>query len=371
MNIAHRSPPRRILHIVGRMDRAGAETMIMNIYREIDRSQYQFDFIYFTSDRCDFDDEIEALGGRIFHASGSNSITRSLNLWRILRKNNWTVVQSHTLFSSGLNLLAAKVAGVPRRIAHSHNTSDINSVAVIGRFYQFCMRWILAWVSTDCVACGKAAASYLFTDKEHVEIIPNAVDICRFIEANGYATKKALAIPDGVITILQVGRLMAVKNHNWSVRLAAALKDAGIDFQMLFVGDGPDSDAIKEQINFLGLQQNIRLLGVRHDIPELMAASDVMLMPSLYEGFPVVLVESQASGLPAVISNTIYPEVDLGLGLVHFVELDNSPQCWIEKVLNSIKQPEVDLLIRQQRLETHGFSSKAGALRLVSLYRFS
>src|SRR5690554_3846799 len=97
----------RVIHIVGRMDRAGAETMVMNLYREIDRSRFQFDFVYFTADRCDYDDEIESLGGRIHRISASSPMTRFLTLYRLLRSGGWTTVHSHTLFSSALHLAAA------------------------------------------------------------------------------------------------------------------------------------------------------------------------------------------------------------------------------------------------------------------------
>lgn len=360
---------KRVLHIVGRMDRAGAETMIMNLYREMDRSQYQFDFAYFTNDRCDFDDEIEALGGRIIRLKGDNPVQRFWSLFKALRAGEWSIVQSHTLFSIGLNLLAARLAGVPVRIAHSHSTSDANSSSAVGRMYQRAMRWLMSWVPTRYVACGKAAAEYLFPGQPGVEIIPNAVDIDRFAQADGSGIRRELAIPDGCITILQVGRLMPVKNHTWSVDVAAALRELGVNFRMLFVGAGPEKAALETTVAELGLGENVKLLGLREDIAELMAAADVMLMPSLHEGFPVVLVESQAAGLPAVISSAISPEVDLGLGLVEFVGLSEGAELWAERIVDSAHNGEVESAVRKVALEKHGFSSKAGAKRLAELYQ--
>src|SRR5687768_13004103 len=123
------------------MDRAGAETMVMNLYREVERSQFQFDFAYFTADRCDYDEEIQALGGRIYRICATNPIARFLALRALLREGRWSIVHSHTLFSSGLHLTAARMAGVQHRVAHSHSTQDANSGNAVGRLYQGMARW--------------------------------------------------------------------------------------------------------------------------------------------------------------------------------------------------------------------------------------
>lgn len=359
----------RVLHIVARMDRAGAETMLMNLYREVVRNNLQFDYVYFTNERCEYDDEIEALGGRIIRINASNPVSRTVNLWKVLRKGDWSIVHSHTLFSSGLHLLAAKLAGVPRRVAHSHNTNDANNSTVAGRIYQYSMRRLLAWASTGYVACGKAAADYLFPINANVQIIPNAIAISQFINASGSATRESLGLEKDKTVILQVGRLMPVKNYIFSVRVASALRNSGLDFQMWFVGTGPEQQAVEIQVNQFGLKEHVRILGLREDIPELMAAADVLLMPSLHEGFPVVLVESQAAGLPAVISSTISTEVDLGIGLVEFVDLNASPEEWASRIQAAALGVRTIAEIRLQALEVHGFSAQSGAERLMSVYK--
>ncbi|WP_192813937.1 glycosyltransferase [Halomonas smyrnensis] len=344
--------------------------MIMNIYREIDRTQYQFDFAYFTSDHCDFDEEIQSLGGRIIRLRGDNPIQRFWSLFRALRAGEWSIVQSHMLFSIGLNLLAAKLAGVPVRIAHSHNTNDSNSESIVGRMYQRAMWWLISWVPTEYVACGAAAAAYLFPRQADVEVIPNSVDINSFAQADGMAVKSELTITDNCLTILQVGRLMPVKNQAWSLKIAAAMRKFGTDFQMFLVGAGPDQQALESQIARMGLTKNVKLLGLREDIAELMAAADVMLMPSLHEGFPLVLVESQAAGLPSVISSTISPEVDLGMGLVEFLGLEESAELWAARISEAAEK-KVKLAMRNEVLERYGFSSKGGAKRMAEFYKVS
>lgn len=359
----------RILHIVSRMDRAGAETMLMNLYREIDRTKLQFDFVYFTDERCDYDDEIEVLGGRIVRINATNQITRFFLLWNILLKGAWKAVHSHTLWSSGLHLLAAKLAKVPMRIAHSHSTNGANSSSIAGRAYQNIMRWLLSWIPTNYIACGKAAAAYLFPGRTDVQLISNAIDINQFMNAQGSAVREELGIDKKTLVILQVGRIMPVKNHFYSVRIAAALRDLGVKFQMLFVGAGPEQQAVETLVSQYKLEGHVRLLGLRADIAELMAAADVMLMPSLHEGFPVVLVESQAAGLPAVIASTISDEVDLDICLVDFVGLDASPNEWAARIQAAAQGVQVPAETRLETLENRGFSAGAGAERLMKVYK--
>lgn len=360
---------KRILHVIGGMDRAGAETMIMNLYREIDRSKFQFDFLCFSAQRGDYDDEIERLGGRLVRISTANPMVRFFLLWQVLLLGNWQTVHSHTLWSSGLHLLAARLAKVPTRIAHSHSTNSAHGASVAGRSYEHTMRWLLSWVPSHYVACGTAAADYLFPSRTDVQLIPNAIDINIFINPQGSPVRQALGIDPDTLVILQVGRLIPVKNHLFSVKIAVALRDAAVDFQFLLVGSGPEQQAVQALVTQAQLEANVIFLGLRADIPELMAAADVMLMPSLHEGFPVVLVESQAAGLPAVIATTISPEVDLALGLVSFIGLDASPEAWAARIQAAAQVIQVSAESRRQTLEHYGFCARTGAQRLMEVYK--
>lgn len=358
----------RILHVVGRMDRAGAETVIMNLYREIDRSKFQFDFVYFTTDYCDFDEEIESLGGRIHRIDKGNTAARFFALYRLFRSGDWIIVHSHTLFSSGLHLAAARLAGVPHRFAHSHNTQDANSNSLIGRTYQHLVRRLLEWSSTRFLACGAAAAGYLFPGREDVEIIPNGIDIAQFVQASGAAIRSEFGIREGQLVIVQVGRLMPVKNQVRSVKIADALKQSGVDFKLLLVGSGPEHSCIEILIKEFNLGEQVEMLGLRSDIPEVMAAADVMLMPSIYEGFGVVLLEAQATGLPSVVSSCLPREADFGLSMVNYVNLDAPDGAWVDTLLNVAKKPVPDAQTRFAVLDHTGFTSAASARRLEHVY---
>lgn len=360
----------RVLHIVDRMDRAGAETLIMNLYREIDRERIQFDFYCTSTAVGDYEEEIQKLGGVIYRSNGANLISKSLSLWKFLLNSQWEIVHAHTMYSSGFYLTAAQLAGVTHRIAHSHSAGDDRSGSVLGRAYQTIARTLLSFTATKRLACGDAAADNLFRDSSsRVTIIPNAIDIDSFFEASGVSVRESMGVNCNTLLILQVGRLESVKNHFFSIKMAAALKKAGVDYKMLFVGNGTLEKEISDSLQENELEEQVLLLGLRKDIPELMAASDVFLMPSIHEGFPVVLVEAQAAGLPAVISTSISNEVDLSLNLVNFVDLKKSAGFWANKLRAAAYQT---LPLSDERfvaLNELGYSSRIGAQKISGIYQ--
>ncbi|OJX30072.1 MAG: hypothetical protein BGO86_05895 [Chryseobacterium sp. 36-9] len=327
----------RILHIIGKMDRAGAETMLMNLYRNINRDKYQFDFVVFTNDKGDYDDEINALGGKIIPIIEANPFKRLLSLERFLKANKeYKIVHAHTLFSNAFHILAAKRAKVPFRISHSHNTDDQARGFLISKIYKTLSKKIIDTYSTYKIACGEEAAKCLFVKKslQEVLILPNAIDSQLFYkigtENSDYINENFCTQKD-TLKIVQIGRMLEVKNHSFSIQIAKKLKEKGVNFKMFFVGRGELSENIENEIKINNLQEQVLMLGLRTDIPLLMAGADIMIMPSLFEGFPVVLVESQSTGLPALISENISKEVDLGLNLIHFAELDID--TWVKKIL--------------------------------------
>lgn len=172
---------KRILHIVGGMDRAGAETMLMNSYRKLDRTRYQFDFVYFRAAQCDYDDEIISLGGRIFRIENTNPISRSYKLYKLIKHEQpFHAVHAHMLFSNSFHILAAYLANIKMRISHSHNTSDVNSKTFYGKLYQNFSRQLIKMYSTHFIACDDAAGEFLFPNIPRVNYLLNAIDVEEF-----------------------------------------------------------------------------------------------------------------------------------------------------------------------------------------------
>lgn len=356
---------RRVLHIIGKMDRAGAETMLMNLYRSIDRSKFQFDFVTFTTEKGDYDEEILSLGGKIIPIVAKDSVGRMVELYRFLKIHpEYKIVHSHVLLNNAFQLTAASLAGVKMRISHSHNTSNGGKGAIVSAYEKLAKKTINR-LATHKIACGSEASTYLYGDDDNVIILPNAVDV-KAIQKTVNESRKNSPFDSNVINIIQVARFMPVKNHAFVLDIAAALQAKQTNFVIHLVGDGQLRTQIEEQVTNRKLTDHIKFWGLRTDVIELMANADLMILPSLHEGFPVVLVESQAAGLSSLISDTVAKEVDLGLGLVEFLPIDNA-ELWAERIKNFVKLNLSDEKIFKT-LSHQGFDIHQNVIELQKLY---
>lgn len=358
---------KRILHIIGKMDRAGAETMLMNLYRNINRSKVQFDFITFTNDKGDYDDEILALGGKIIPITASNSLGRMTKLYQFLKSHpEYQTIHSHVLLNNAFHLAAAFLAGVNIRISHSHNTSNGGSNALT-RTYEILAKLAINKLATHKIACGYEAGQYLYNDDKNVLVLPNAVDVRQIHRMVEVSRKSPNELFDkDKLNIIHVARFMPVKNHAFILDIAEALIEEQAKFVIYLVGDGPLRAHIEQQIQARNLSEYIKSLGLRANVVELMANADVMILPSFHEGFPVVLVESQAVGLSTLVADTVSPEVDLGLNLIEFIPLDNAPD-WALRILGLDKKIVSNEKILE-KLSNLGFDVSQNSQVLEKIY---
>lgn len=354
---------KRILHIVGKMDRGGAETMLMNLYRNIDRNIIQFDFIVFTDKKGDFDDEIISMGGQVIPILASNNIFRIFVLTKFLKNHpDYAIIHSHVLLNSVFTLLSAKLANVKHRIAHSHNTMN-NKKGVFQKSYKTISIILIKKLATRKIACGYAASDFLFPSQDDVWVLPNGVEV----EKLAMLERQKIFSNNG-IAILQVGRLNDVKNPFFTIEIAKKIKEKNISAHIYFVGQGSLRDKLEQAIDENGLEDIVTLLGLRSDVPKLMASADIMIMPSLHEGFPVVLAEAQAIGLRSIISTGISKEVDLSLNLVSFLNIEQ-PEAWVHKIVNLLDNK--DKFSADQRiavLKEKGFDVVNNANLLKQMY---
>ncbi len=362
----------RILHITGKMDRAGAETMIMNLYRHIDRTKFQFDFVSFSDEEGDFDKEIKDLGGIIYHITDSNPIKRMFALRNLLKEHlEYKIIHCHTLLSNAFHLYAGKMAKVPYRISHAHSTNNSSKGKIIDSLYYSFSKTMISKYSTHFISCGHEAGEFLYPSQKNVLFLPNSIDTRCFSEV-GQKEKmylqKMFQLDDDCLKIIQVGRIENVKNHRFSLEIASELKTRDIKFKMFFVGQGELLVEIEKEIKTKKIEKDVLLLGLRSDIPQLMAGSDVMLMPSFHEGFPVVLVESQSVGLPSLISASISKDVDMGVGLVEFESLETDMPIWVEKLVQLKQKEKIDSQIRLSKIAEQGFDIYNSVEILANLY---
>lgn len=322
----------RVAHVMGKMVGGGLESVVMNYYRHIDRSRVQFDFIVDGDSTLVPRGEIESLGGRVFTVPPYQHVfAYQRALTALFREQGWTIVHSHENALSVFPLCAARRAGVPVRIAHSHSTSGK------GEPMRNAMKWILRRFSnvypTHRMACSRHAGEWLFGKGAEFDVLYNAIELDRFrFNPHVRAEVRAeLGIPDGVLAVGHIGRFVAQKNHVFLLDVFEGVVRGGLDAVLVLAGDGPLRSEVECRVRELGLSDKVCFLGQRGDANRLYQAFDVFCLPSLYEGFGIVAVEAQVSGLPCVLSTEVPVEVGVG-GECLFFDLKESIDCWVDAV---------------------------------------
>jgi glycosyltransferase involved in cell wall biosynthesis len=321
------------------MNRGGLETMLMNYYRQMDRSQIQFDFMVHRDAEGHYDQEIKSLGGNIYQMpqirpGNYRQYFKQLDEF-FKRHPEYRVVHSHINENSSFVLRAAKQAGVPCRIAHSH-LSDLGIDAKLP--FRLYARFAMKDQPSQYFACSRKAGQWLFGKKsasKEITVLNNAVNIDEFKYNENIRNSIRAELGIGEQLVLgHIGRFNKQKNHAFLIDVFKAVHDKCPDAILLLVGDGDLRAAIERKVERLKLSDNVLFLGVRSDIPSLMQGMDLFLFPSMFEGLPVVLVEAQAAGLQCVVSDTITRETDVS-GRVKFLGLKDPIDIWAQQILAS------------------------------------
>ncbi|WP_227394778.1 glycosyltransferase family 1 protein [Jeotgalibacillus aurantiacus] len=360
--------PLRILHAVVNMNRGGAETLIMNLYRNMDRKLIQFDFL--TSKPGEFDEEIEKLGGkvhRIPYMTDVGHLQYQKELRAFFQKNCYSVVHAHMDKMSGFVLHAAKKYGVPIRIAHSHNTSSEGGFAA--RLYKELAGLFIERSVTHRFACSSEASRWLFKKTSHQAlVIKNGVEahLFKYSEWTRESIRKDLGLKPNHFVLGHIGRFQKQKNHAFLVKLLKDLIQVDPRFHLLLVGDGDLRQATEQLFTEAGVRENVTFLGVRSNVNELLQAMDVFVFPSFHEGLPVTLVEAQSTGIPCLISNRISTEVDLGMNLVSFLSIETTEE-WIDQLIH-IHQMERVRNSDLDQIKKQGYDIRDTAEQTATIY---
>lgn len=334
----------RILEVVNDMHRAGLETMLMNYYRNIDRSKIQFDFLTHRPYESDYDQEIKSLGGRVYHAPRlypQNYPTYFKYMKEFFSEHpEYMIVHSHIDAMSYLPLKAAKAADVPIRIAHSHNTSIDKDFKYLLKVY---FKHQIPKVANHYAACGKAAGEFLFPGK-NFKFIPNAIESDKFLHNDEIRKeyRSKLGFIDKNLVIGNIGRLSYQKNHEFLIKIFNEIHKKNSEARLVLVGVGEKEKKIRKQVNTLNLNKFVQFLGNRDDVANLYNAFDIFVMPSLFEGIPVVGIEAQFAGLPIVFSDRVPKEVSF-TDQCKFVSLDKSAEEWADIILKERKMQSIDV----------------------------
>ncbi|MDY2938252.1 MAG: glycosyltransferase family 1 protein [Fusicatenibacter sp.] len=355
----------RVLQIVTYMGRGGLETMLMNYYRHMDRTKVQFDFLVHRDFEADYDEEIRALGGKIYHVSRLIpwSVSYRAELKAFFHEHpEYRIVHVHQDCLSSVALQCAKECGVPVRIAHSHNSSqDKNLKYLIKRYY---MRKIPEY-ATDLLACGKMAGEWMFGGKPF-QILRNAVDAEKYQYSPSVAAemRRELQLKEEVV-IGHVGQFRLQKNHEFLIDIFAECVKLNPQVKLILAGDGDTRKKVEEKVSNLGLQEKVLFLGVRTDIDRLLQVMDVFVFPSLYEGLPVTLIEAQAAGLPCVIADHITEECIVTGSLVKKRNLEEPASDWARQALQCAHMARESHV---EEIRAAGFDIAEAAAKLENFY---
>lgn len=335
--------PIRVLQVFARMDRGGAETMIMNVYRHIDRSKVQFDFMVHTEDHCAYDDEIEKLGGHIYRIpryTGKNHFQYKKK-WKFFLNEHpeYHIIHGHMRSTAAIYLKIANQFGLTT-IAHSHSTSSGKGIrAVIKNMMQLPIRYEADYL----FACSQKAGEWLFgketTKKENFYVIKNGIDVekYKFNPIIRQRMRNKFGIEDNQFLIGHVGSFSYPKNHEFLIDIFNEVHKENPDSVLLLVGDGELREKVKKKVKEFGLMDSVIFTGVRDDVPDLMQAMDIFVFPSRFEGLGIVLIEAQAAGLKCFVSEDVVPNDVKISNLVHFIELNQAEKFWASNILDKNK----------------------------------
>lgn len=362
----------RILHSVSNLDRGGIETMLMNYYRHIDRTKIQFDFICNKQKPGAYDDEVQSMGARIFHSPGLHPLhyCQYIAFFRKLVNTHpeYKIIEVHNGALGLYALNSAKRAGIPVRIYHAHGQG-------LNMDYKIVLKWfckkLLRFNMTHHFTCGLKAGEYYFgkriMNKGNYVFIHNAIDVDKFIfNINNRKRIRSEYNLCGKHVIGHVGRFMHQKNHIFLINVFAEIAKHDDKAILVLLGDGELQDKVRKHVTNLGIANKVKMLGNVPNVNEWYQAFDLFILPSHWEGLPVVGVEAQTSGLPCIFSSTITTEIKL-TDNVQFLSLSESTKLWAEKAVNilneNIKRCNMrDVIIKK------GYDITSEAKKLENLY---
>ncbi|WP_350022542.1 glycosyltransferase family 1 protein [Turicibacter sanguinis] len=330
--------PERLLCIVASMDMGGAETFLMKIYRELDKTKYQMDFYVYSSKEGVYDKEILSMGGRIFYADPKSKkpLGYFIRLAKTVNKYRYRYVMrvsEHSL--STVDLIAAKIGGAEKLIFRSSNAQT--GGGSINNLLHKIFILLSKNVPNIKLAPSTEAAEFMFgkdcIQRQGTFILKNAIPLekFKFSQERREKIRKEFKIEEKFV-IGHIGRFNEQKNHNFLVEVFYEISKKNEDSILLLVGEGRLENEIKMKINKLGITNKVIFTGLRSDVADIMMASDLIIFPSFFEGMPNVIIEAQATGLHCLVSDTITREANI-TGLVRYLSLDSGVSCWANTAL--------------------------------------
>jgi len=346
------------------MGLGGAESFMMNLYRKIDRDKFQFDFLIYEDfqDVQDYHSEIKKMGGRIFVVANpkKNILKYLIQVNRLLKKEKFEIAHNEVYFGGGINLWLAKKNGIKQRIAHSHATEDGKSRYFVMDLLRCFLSNLLLSNATDFLAVSREAGESLF--KGHsFKIVHNGIDLSLYERqiSEQIHLRNELEIPLDSFVIGNIGRLEKQKNQKYLLDIFVTLLKRQPNSYLVLIGEGSLRRELEQKILELDIGKNTKMLGERNDIPDLLSIMNVFVMPSLYEGLPMVGLEAQAAGLKLVLADTISKDIKVTKN-VHFISLNRTREQWVE---NIIQKPYENIMTEE--LQSYDVSYTANQMEKI------
>lgn len=364
---------KRALQVFSSLNKGGAESRVMDLYRLVDKSKVQFDFAVTSAGEGFYMDEIRALGGRIYYVRS----------WREIGILGWfrqwkhifadvCLVHSHVGFDNGIVVFVAWLFGVKKRISHARDMLPVS-----GRFHvqkEALMRWLMVTFSTDLIACSHDSGNFIFGEKAVTSrgyFLPNAIELTKYevtADFDRMKYRKGLGVSPEAFVLGTVGNLREVKNQLFMIDILAAFRRKKINADLVIAGEGDMRQELEAHARELDVSEYVHLLGQRHDIGQLLRSMDVFLLTSFSEGLPGSAVEAQCANVPCVLASTITRDVDVHGGLVSFVSLEDTPDVWVERILEQASSPKPAREEILALLKKNNFGVQESLNKLLSIY---
>ena len=359
-----------VLHVFGKLNRGGAESRVMDLYRNVDRAKVQFDFMQHTTKVCDFQPEIEQLGGKVYHVPPFRfwNYFSYCKAWKqfIREHPEIRIVHGHMTSTASIYLPIVHKKGV-FTIAHSRNAGVDKGIK--GKLTKF-LRRNLTEKCDRCFACSKLAGEAVFgkeaMEQGNVTIIPNAIDAARFTFDPEVRKQKReeLHIQPEEFLIGEVGRFDPQKNQKYAVEILAECRKKNFPAKLILIGEGPLMETVRQQVEELQLQEYVIFTGLQKNVVPFYQEMDFFLLPSFYEGLPGVAVEAQASGLRGILSDAITTETAM-TSLMEFRNVQEPAEVWADRIMACGHYERQNTL---KEMQEAGFDVKNLAKRLQDFY---
>lgn len=362
----------KVLHIFGRSDVGGIPTVVYNLCKYINKDKIQFDIACISNeDLGDFGKKFSSLGLNVYKLPfKSSSLKNYINtLSQILKSNNYDAIHIHGIKNGFVNLYLANKYKIPQKIIHSHSADKAHNIK--GILYHYSSKQLNKLYATNYVACGelsgyKSFGKKIMNGKKSI-ILPNAVDtkIFNFNPIKRENIRKNLKINNNFVVGI-VGRISYEKNVIAAVKIMNAIKKMDNSIKLLIIGDGDQKQIIVDYINNNKLQNIVTMTGKVDNVEDYYQALDVLIMPSIWEGFPCAAVEAMATGLPVIMSDNITKELNFG-EKTFYLSLNDERQ-WIN-VIEKLKNDNLDeRKKRQYEIKKHGLDIRDTTQKLENLY---